>query len=578
MLLSRLSTKDASLALAAIGLLWLILINELRIAWSANPQYSYGWVVPFLCLGLLLRRWQAAREEISGQRAVVIGQQPEFQPTQSRHPDNLFTCSVFSISFFCFAAFLILPLRLVLEANPSWRTLDWLLACCVIALSLMTVWRSLGPGWARQFAFPVCFILIAVAWPPSIEIPIIQGLTRANVATTIESVGWLGIPASQHGNVIEISTGMVGVNDACSGIRSFQTSIMISLFMGEFYRLSLRRRLLLLPAGFIAAFAFNVCRTSLLVMVASKKGVAAIESWHDPAGVTITIACTLVLWGVAVLFNKKRKAEILKAEIGARSLEIERQKPESRKQKKEASDQKTVVSGQISEFQFSKFQLFSIFPLSLALLIWLVTVEVGVELWYRSHEWRSAKTPEWTLTWPPRESTFQESAVPEVAHDMLQYNEGHYGTWSSELGSAWAMYYFRWMPGKNAMSAARGHSPDICLTAAGKVLHQIEDNRCPMTIGSLVLPFRRYEFDENGRTIHVFHCLWEDHAPSQYFEHDTKSGMMGLRINAVLEGRRNLGQRSIEIMVSGIKDAKTAQAAVASQLSQIVRVENALRP
>ena len=98
MLLSRLSTKDASLALAAIGLLWLILINELRIAWSANPQYSYGWVVPFLCLGLLLRRWQAAREEISSGHWSAAGISAHAKPS-SRQFVHLFSFQHFIFLF-----------------------------------------------------------------------------------------------------------------------------------------------------------------------------------------------------------------------------------------------------------------------------------------------------------------------------------------------------------------------------------------------------------------------------------------------------------------------------------------------
>ena len=35
-----------------LGCLWFRLINNLRLEWATNPQYSYGWVVPILCLGL----------------------------------------------------------------------------------------------------------------------------------------------------------------------------------------------------------------------------------------------------------------------------------------------------------------------------------------------------------------------------------------------------------------------------------------------------------------------------------------------------------------------------------------------
>jgi exosortase/archaeosortase family protein len=445
----------------------------------------------------------------------------------------------------------------------------------------------LGPGWTRELAFPICFILVAAAWPPSIEIPLIQGLTRANVATTIECAGWLGIPASQHGNVIEISTGMVGVNEACSGIRSFQTSIMISLFMGEFYRLSLGRRLLLLPAGFIAAFVFNVCRTTLLVSVASKKGITAIETWHDPAGVTITIACTLLLWAVAWIQFRKQKAEgterqklrseILKAEMG------------------EAILRPNEIGSQISQFPISKFQfsstppsaspwhfnflrskfrfsLSTLFPLALALLLWLTFVQIGVELWYRAHERGVSNIPQWTLDWPPKTASFHECDVPAITWEMLKYQEGHCGTWISEGNLECEMFYFRWSAGKIAASSAKGHTPDVCLTAAGKTLHQIGDNRCPITIGPFVFPFRRYEFDENGRMFQVFYCLWEDQDPGSYFDNQTTSKLKDARLENAIQGKRNLGQRSMEIMVAGAEDAKSAQAVVADELQKLVRV------
>ncbi|HIG26290.1 MAG TPA: hypothetical protein EYQ50_00230 [Verrucomicrobiales bacterium] len=33
-----------------LGGLWLGLINQLRVEWTINLQYSYGWGVPFLSL------------------------------------------------------------------------------------------------------------------------------------------------------------------------------------------------------------------------------------------------------------------------------------------------------------------------------------------------------------------------------------------------------------------------------------------------------------------------------------------------------------------------------------------------
>src|SRR5262249_13311468 len=123
----------------------------------------------------------------------------------------------------------------------------------------------------------------------------------------VEVVGWFGTPALLRGNIIEIGTGMVGIDDACSGIRSFQATLMISLFLGEWFRLTLRRRLLLAVGGCGLACLFNVARTSALVWIAAGKGVAAMSAWHDPTGVTILVADFLCLWLAALLLRKASK-------------------------------------------------------------------------------------------------------------------------------------------------------------------------------------------------------------------------------------------------------------------------------
>ena len=56
-----------AVVLLPIAYLWFRLINNVSVEWATNPQYSYGWVVPLLCVGLLLRRWQAAREKLKAE-------------------------------------------------------------------------------------------------------------------------------------------------------------------------------------------------------------------------------------------------------------------------------------------------------------------------------------------------------------------------------------------------------------------------------------------------------------------------------------------------------------------------------
>ena len=91
----------------------------------------------------------------------------------------------------------------------------------------MVPFTSNRPGWRAVWSratwfFPSAFFLVAVPWPSVIEEPLIQALTRADARATVELVGWFGIPALPHGNVIEVATGMVGIDEAAAASARFK--------------------------------------------------------------------------------------------------------------------------------------------------------------------------------------------------------------------------------------------------------------------------------------------------------------------------------------------------------------------
>ncbi len=154
--------------------------------------------------------------------------------------------------------------------------------------------------WSRHFAFPVLFFLVAAPWPTQLEQLVVQSLMRADTAITIQVLNVIGTLAVRHGNVIELSTGSVGIDDACTGMRSLQATFMLALFLGEFYRMRFWRRALLVLAGAAIAFVCNIGRTFLLCEMAANSGVEAIHRWHDPAGFTILVICLFALWGLSL--------------------------------------------------------------------------------------------------------------------------------------------------------------------------------------------------------------------------------------------------------------------------------------
>src|ERR1043165_7129388 len=143
-----------SLLAAAFILPWLEVIKHVSSEWSLNPQYSYGWAVPFLSIFLLWQRWTT---------------RPVSQTPDSRGlPLLLITGS----------GLLLFPIRFVAEANPDWRLLSWILALAVVLISMSLVYLAGGWSGTRHFIFPFAFFLIAVPWPTFIEQTLIQNLMR----------------------------------------------------------------------------------------------------------------------------------------------------------------------------------------------------------------------------------------------------------------------------------------------------------------------------------------------------------------------------------------------------------------
>jgi exosortase len=618
--------------LLILAALWAPLIYLLGAQWSVYQQYNYGWAVPLLCLYLAWQRMRAARSEVRGQTPVGGGRWAVGGEGWSvvRGP--------WSVVLLLFGGGLLYAATRVLqEANPIWRAASWALALEAAAITLLLLHLGLRTSnsqlRASTFAFPVAFFLVAVPWPTPVEGAVIQSLTRLNAAVVVELLNALGIPALARGNVIEVSKGLVGIDEACSGIRSVQATLMISLFFGELCRLAVFRRTALCALGFGLALLFNLARMFLMTWVAARDGTQAIAKWHDPAGVTILVACFVCLWLAAMAFARsaKREAGRLKMEDrrqGAGSREqgevksgnAEKLKAESRngtmgpqdyrttglvasevkggnaeKQKAEIRDQRTEGGRQNpnselrtpnSEFQNApstlnsqhstfNFQLRRPWPLACAVVLWVVLVEVGTEVWFRSHEARDGRTVSWSIRWPETNATFALKPLPGTVSEMLKYDEGQSGAWVESDGSAWQAFYLRWLPAKSfygrmRVALSKSHNPEVCLQAGGL---RLRTELAPVVVQArpdFSLVFRRYVFDAEGRTLHVFFSATEDLAGA-----GTPSFLRMThleRVRAALAGSRNFGQRNVEVAISGFESPADALRVFEERLPGLLEV------
>ena len=527
--------------------LWLGLWRQLSGEWSVNDQYSYGWFVPFFAIILFWLRLE--------------GRPPGRPPTPTRQSSSL------QFGIIAVALILLLPIRLFEIANPDWRPLSWLHATCVVTVTLAFLWSAGGVSWLRHFAFPVAFTLIAVPWVSPLEGPIVQGLMRVVAAISSELVALFGIPAQLEGNLIRVPNGLVGVNEACSGVRSLQTSLMIGLLFGELKRLSIFRRVMLVFAAAAIAFFGNCARAFFLVWIAATRNIATANSWHDFAGYGIVAAVFIGSLLAATLLGRRQKSE-----VGSR-------RPE----------------GNNSRFEIrnSKF--------AAAALVWLVLVEFAAAGWYRAHESSLVASTRWDVKWPQTAPNFRDVRIDEQVRNILRFDHGQAAAWrlpaldSTNDGSSatrpliCTVYFFRWKAGKNSALLANLHRPDVCLPAVG--WGQTADTgvkNYPVT-PNLSLPFRHFEFrhgasDQPTQQIaHAFYCLWEDRVPasaapsqSPQLASAPSAWTRDERVRAVLEGRRHLGQQVMELIIQsrGTTDENEINEQFARLVPTLIKVES----
>ncbi|MBS0659650.1 MAG: archaeosortase/exosortase family protein [Verrucomicrobia bacterium] len=487
-------------SLAAFLLLWAAGVRQWYVEWEFNPLYSYGWAVPALIAWLAWRELEHLPPPGAARRSwAAVG---------------------------LLGAASLLPLRLVLEANPDWRLLSFLLAVLVVGISLTLTDRIGGAPYVRAFTPIFGLIFFALPWPQSWEYAVVQRLTGALTALTVEFLNLFGLAAVQRGNVIEVATGLVGVSDACSGIRSLQATLMLAAFLGQLFRLSWPRRLLLFPVGFAVAAVTNVVRTLFLSVLAARRG--SIDAWHDPAGFMILGVCFVVLWWIG-----------------------------SRWRQDSSEPSKTLTPAGL--------------PLrwTLPLIGWVLGVELGNAAWYRWHEREVAIRGDllWRFEYPTQAPGFAEEKIPDDERTILRANAQRAARWEDESGVEIMAVTLRWEASRAAAQLAHQHTPEVCHTANGHLFAgHLGIVRLPVpSLGGLSLPFARYVFMAEQRRLFVFRCLTEDGTRAEAPIRGADYGI-GARLRAALEGRRNLGQRSLELTASAPGLDEEAALAVVSQV------------
>ena len=456
----------AGLTAALIALLW--------PHWTTNPDLSHGLFMPVIFL-LLLRESRAGTFRFLPAGAGVNA----------------------ALAALLLTGLLALAAGGLYAASLGWShdlvaftltgALVLLLVAGLLVFSRDTV-RFVPFNWSALVALALWLLCAPI--PPGTYTRLTLGLQLMVTENVLRALHVLGIAAVRHGNILELSSASVGIEEACSGVRS----LISCVFAGLFFSASLVRRpssrALLVALSVPLALAMNFVRSLTLTLLANSS-VAIAGLWHDVTGFAVLVVTAALLAGLALLLERNASAP---RGTGLPTRDVSPTGRETR-----------ATFGQIGGAP-------RVLAVALAVAVVLVVVFfVNTRPALR----RDAPVPNLAAILPLR----VEGWSVETAADLYQFSDtlhtDHlvqrtYSRMTDRGREQITVYLVYWRAGQASVSLVSSHTPDACWPGSGWDAVPVPDPRVQLTVAERRLPeaearsFRSGEFPQNVWFWHLY--------------------------------------------------------------------------
>ena len=308
-------------ALLVAAAFWGFVIWDQSHWWSAKEDYGFGWLVPAFVAFVIHDRWQritaaaaacgaAGSARMAGWKSVLVN--------VLVYGAMLGGAGMFLLGAFYRAG-----------AGPSFPgTLAITLGTASLLMALLftntpeSAAPARGAGTRFQddarvklvslFTFPVLVWLVSAPMVSVVEQNLNLFLLQKVTKVVFFVFDVLGLPIEQQGNVLVLppmadgKPNQVGVEDACSGIRSLTACLFAGSFLASVFLDKLWKKISLVAASMMFAVFTNLLRGIFLTSWAYNYGHEAIEGFvHDAAGYAVLGITVVGLLCLLPLFNLK---------------------------------------------------------------------------------------------------------------------------------------------------------------------------------------------------------------------------------------------------------------------------------
>lgn len=310
--------------------------------WGRRDDYMFGYLVPFFVGYVLFERWfrivaffrtgtvpdpdalppsvakePAAKTPDTPNRLGVRFERWAKQPlveTGARWILGIAAgiACLLAAFFFGFGA----VLRSANEAAlpPSTLAMTVGFAAFVLIFAYLSSDRTLSgerTSWVERLKFVGLFVFPALIWLLSapllsaVEVRISLFLLNRVTEVVFFSFDIFGFPLEQQGNVLILPDGgHVGVEDACSGIRSLTACLFAGSFLAAVFLNRLWKKVVMVGMAMFFAFLMNILRSIFLTVMAYARGPEWIDgAVHDITGYAVLGLTCVGLVALLPVFN-----------------------------------------------------------------------------------------------------------------------------------------------------------------------------------------------------------------------------------------------------------------------------------
>ncbi len=301
--------------------------------WESREDYSFGYLVPLFALFVLYDRKEAILSAIQG-RASSSNINEELsarpRPTGDSNGDSklniiadLMACGAFIIG--CTLYFIGGLLRsATMPQNPATLALSMGFALIFLSLAFIFSKKTLSGEPMKlknRISFMLIFLFPALIWLISAPlVSVVETKIRVFLLTQVTVIifslfDFLGFAIERQGNILVLPNGVVGVEEACSGIRSLTACIFAGSFLAAVYLKAFWKKSMLIGMALILAVLTNLFRSGFLTLWAYIYGAEAInDHWvlpiigdigsvHDVMGLAVLVLTTIGLLLLIPILN-----------------------------------------------------------------------------------------------------------------------------------------------------------------------------------------------------------------------------------------------------------------------------------